>query len=86
MEPIDQAHATLRMTPQERGLYERHLANLQGSGKVQHDNGAISTLYQLSTEGPDGTTYNIPSVYQGSIVTPEQAVMKAEQQGWYASY
>ena len=71
------------MTTQERGLYERHLANLHGAGKVQHPDGSISTLYQMTVTGPDGRYYNIPSVYQGQILTPERAVKAAEQQGWH---
>lgn len=83
MTPYEQAQAALRMTPQERGLYERHLANLMGAGKVVHPTGDISTLYQMSVGGPENQTYNIPSVYNGQIVSPDRAVANAAQQGWY---
>jgi len=56
--------------------------NLNGPGKVVHPNGDISTLYQMSVEGPGGMTYNIPSVYEGRILPPAQAVQRAEQYGW----
>jgi hypothetical protein len=83
MTPIEQAQEALRMTPQERALYERHLANLRGAGKVTHPDGSISTLYQMNVQGPDGQHYNIPSVYNGAILPPEQAIRNAEQQGWH---
>jgi hypothetical protein len=81
--PYEQAHAALNLTPQERGLYERHLANLTGPGKVSHPDGSISTLYQMGVQGPDGLQYNIPSVYNGKILQPEQAIQAAAQQGWH---
>lgn len=81
--PYEQAKQALKLTPQEQGLYERHLANLNGSGKVSHPDGSISTLYQMSVGGPDGQTYNIPTVYNGKILQGDQAVHAAEQQGWH---
>lgn len=80
---IEQAHKDLQLTPQERGLYQRHLDNLNGSGKVVHDDGSISTLYQMSVQGPGNMTYNIPSVYEGKIVQPDEAMQRASQQGWH---
>lgn len=81
--PYDAAQAALGLTPQERGLYERHLANLQGPGKVLHPDRSVSTLYQMSVQGPNQQTYNIPSVYNGRILPPEEAIRNAEQQGWH---
>jgi len=81
MDPIDQAQQALKMTPQERGLYERHLAN--GANPVFNPDGSTSTLFQMSVSGPDRQTYNIPSVYNGRILPGEQAVRNAAQQGWY---
>lgn len=81
--PYEQAQAALQLTPEEKGLYERHLANLSGSGKVSHPDGSISTLYQMSVDGPGGQTYNIPSVYNGKILQPNQAIQNAAQQGWH---
>ncbi len=81
--PYAQAQQALSMTPQEAGLYERHLANLAGPGKVVHPDQSVSTLSQMGVQGPGGRQYNIPSVYQGRIVPPEQAVRHAQQQGWY---
>ena len=83
MKPYEQAQAALSMTPQEKGLYERHLANLNGPGAVQNPNGSISTLYQMGVQGPGGLQYNIPSVYNGRILPPDQAIRNAQQQGWH---
>ena len=83
MTPYEQAQQALQMTAQERGLYERHLANLNGPGGVRHPDGSVSTLYQMGVQGPDGQQYNIPSVYNGKILPPDQAIRNAAQQGWY---
>jgi hypothetical protein len=83
MSPYEQAQQALSMTPQEQGLYERHLANLHGPGGVRNADGSISTLYQMGAQGPDGQQYNIPSVYNGKILPPEQAIRNAAQQGWH---
>lgn len=79
---LEAAQAQLQLTPQERALYERHLANLYGPGKVVQPTGDISTLYQMNVTGPEGKAYNIPSVYEGQIVAPEDAIQRAAQYGW----
>jgi len=86
--PIEQAQAELGLTPQERMLYERHLENLNGPGKVMHPDGGISTLYQMSFEGPGGKVFNIPTVYGGKILSPEEAYAKANEYGlhFFPSY
>ena len=81
--PYEQAHADLNLSPQEKGLYERHLANLNGPGKVVNPDKSISTLMQMGVQGPDGLQYNIPSVYNGKVVSQERAIANAAQQGWY---
>ena len=81
--PYEQAQQALQMTAPERGLYERHLANLYGPGGVQNADGSISTLFQLGVQGPGGLQYNIPSVYNGRILPPDQAIRNAVQQGWH---
>lgn len=80
--PIEQAQRQMQMTPQERALYERHLENLNGPGKVTNQDGSISTLFQMSVEGPGGKVYNIPSVYDGQIVPPAVAIDRAARYGW----
>jgi hypothetical protein len=60
----------LKLNPQERGLYQRHIDNLMGSGGVdnppdaQNPEGSRSTLYQAVQER-NGKFYNIPTVWNG---------------------
>lgn len=75
------ANAALQMTPQEQALYQRHLKNLWGNGGVDNPDGSRSTLFQMSTTGPDGQTYNMPTVYNGQILPPGAAYQQAQQQG-----
>jgi hypothetical protein len=82
LRPIDQAQQTMQLTPQERALFERHLDNLRGPGKVVNPDGSISTLYQMDVAGPEKRVYNIPSVYDGQIVSPDEAKTRAGQYGW----
>lgn len=79
---LEQAQTKLKLTPQERALYERHLSNLYGAGRVEHPDGSISTLYQMSVTGPDKRAYNIPTVYDGRILHPDEAIQRAAQHGW----
>ena len=62
------ADKELKLNPQEKVLYERHLTNLNGPGGVDHPNGDRSTLYQAVQEH-DGKFYNIPTVWNGKIET-----------------
>jgi hypothetical protein len=61
----------LKLNPQERALYQRHIDNLTGSGGVdnppdaQNPQGSRSTLYQAVQEGPGGKFYSIPTVWNG---------------------
>lgn len=86
----------LKLNPQERALYQRHIENLIGSGGVDHPNGSRSTLYQAVQE-KDGRFYNIPTVWGGKIETepyknprtgkmmdvPNQtALQNVERAGW----
>ncbi len=75
------ANKSLQMTPQEQAMYQRHLTNLWGEGGVNNPDGSRSTLYQMSTTGPNGQTYNMPTVYNGQILSPDAAYQQAQQQG-----
>ncbi len=75
------ADAALKLTPQEKNLYERHLKNLNGPGGVDNPDGSRSTLYQAVVEG-DGKFYNIPTVWDGKILPVPQAIQRAAQVGW----
>lgn len=76
------ADKALKMTPQEQDLYRRHLTNLWGSGGVDNPDGSRSSLYQAVMQGPSGQYHNIPTVYDGAILPPDQAVQKAAEIGW----
>lgn len=85
------------MTDTEQNLYQMHLQNLYGDGKVMHDNGDISTLYQ-GVQEHNGQFYNIPTVWSGQIQTEKytkpdgttmdvpnaQALQNVEKTGWAA--
>jgi hypothetical protein len=70
------ADAALQFTPEERALYERHLANQWGPGGVDNPDQSRSTLYQMGTD-IDGKTYNLPTVYDGRILPPDDAFARA---------
>lgn len=75
------ATEALNLTPQEQALYQRHLTNLYGPGGVDNADGSRSTLFQASVER-DGKTYNIPTVWDGKILSVPDAVKKAQAAGW----
>lgn len=70
----------LSLTDQEANLYQHHLRNLYGPGKVFNENGSISTVYQMSVE-IGGKTYNIPTVWNGRILPADEALKQAKQVG-----
>ena len=74
------ADAQLHLTPQEQFLYQHHLDNLNGSGKVVQPSGDISTILQ-ETVDMDGRTYNIPTVWNGKILDDKAAFAKARSVG-----
>lgn len=74
------ADQALHLTPQEKDLYQRHLTNLSGPGGVTNPNGSRSTLFQMSFER-DGRTYNVPTVWDGQILKPDDAIKRAEAEG-----
>lgn len=83
MANIDEAASALDMTPQEKRLYERHLANLSGPGGVDNADGSRSTLFQMSIEHA-GKVYNVPTVWDGKILQPDDAIKQVEKEGWDA--
>jgi hypothetical protein len=76
-----EADAAMNLTPEEKYLYQTHLQNLYGTGKVVHPDGSISSLLQMSFEGPGGKTYSIPTVWGGQALPPRDAIRMAEQTG-----
>jgi hypothetical protein len=78
---LTDAARRLFLSPQEKNLYEHHLQNLWGPTGVDNANGSRSTLYQMSYEGPDGRTYNVPTVWNGQILQPDAAWAQAQSAG-----
>lgn len=75
-----EADAAMNLTPEERYLYNTHLQNLNGTGKIVHPDGSISSLLQMSFE-QDGKFYNIPTVVGGKQLGPRDAIRAAERVG-----
>jgi hypothetical protein len=75
-----EADAALELTPQEKFLYNTHLQNLNGTGKIVHPDGSVSSLLQMSFE-QDGRFYNIPTVVNGKQLAPTDAIQAAERVG-----
>lgn len=96
-----QAISDLKLTPQERNLYEHHLSNLWGDGGVDNPDGSRSTVYQ-GVQEHDGKFYNVPTVWDGKkevepFTRPDgqtfdvpnaTALQNVENKGWdtYPSY
>lgn len=72
------ANQALKLTPQEKFLYEHHLSNLEKGGVA--NNGQTSSLLAM-TIGVDGKTYVIPSVWDNKILMPDAAIKRAEAAG-----
>jgi hypothetical protein len=79
---FNQAMSELGLTPQEQFLYQHHLNNLYGTGKVIQSNSDISTVLQAVVTGHDGKYYNIPTVWDGQVLPPDQAAQRAASAGW----
>ena len=74
------ADTAMKLTPQEKFLYERHLKNVTGGGGFTNADGSRSTLKQ-TTVGVDGKTYSIPTVYDGKEVSADEAFKRAKDIG-----
>lgn len=77
---MEAAHADMNLTPQEKGLYQRHLDNLYGPGGVDNSDGTRSTLYTSTVTFGD-KAYIVPSVHEGKILSNEEADAKAKKDG-----
>jgi len=82
------ADAAMKLTPEEKALYQRHLSNLTGPGGVDNPDGTRATLFQTTAEH-DGRFYTIPTVFDGKILWDKgtadpaaAAVEKVKQIGW----
>ncbi|HEY7419901.1 MAG TPA: hypothetical protein VH593_32285 [Ktedonobacteraceae bacterium] len=70
---------SLNLNPQEQFLYNLHRINLLNA-PVNNPDGSVSTLRQMSV-GLDGKTYNIPTVWDGQVLPPDQALAHARNVG-----
>jgi hypothetical protein len=83
---MNAAARDMRLTPVEQALYQRHLDNLWGPGGVdnpptpENPGGSRSTLYQSNVD-IDGKNYNLPTVYDGKILSVDDAIARAQAQG-----
>lgn len=75
-----EADSALNLSPEEKFLYNTHLQNLNGTGKIVHPDGSISSLLQMSFES-GGKIYNIPTVWGGKQLDPSDAIRAAEKVG-----
>jgi hypothetical protein len=75
-----EADAAMSLTPEEKFLYNTHLQNLNGPGKIVHPDGSISSLLQMSFES-NGKIYNIPTVWNGKQLEPDEAIKAAVSVG-----
>lgn len=93
---LSDAKNALNLNPQEEALYNRHFANLTGSGGVNNPDGSRSTLFQAVQEH-EGRFYNIPTVWGGRTETEDwtrpadgkrmqvpnkTALANVEKEGW----
>jgi hypothetical protein len=76
---FDAAMSEMKLNNQEQFLYQTHLRNLAGGG-VANPAGGTSSLF-AATFDVDGRTYVIPTVWNGQIVPPGQAMELARQIG-----
>lgn len=74
------ADKVLKFSDEERSLYQRHLTNLYGAGGVTNQDGSRSTLFATTAE-IDGKTYILPTVWNGKILSADDAVERARAEG-----
>lgn len=77
---MQEADAIMGLTPQEKYLYQYHLNNLNGNGKVLNADGRTSTIKQTTVE-IGGRTYNLPTVWDGQLHSGKEAADHARQMG-----
>jgi hypothetical protein len=77
---MQEADDEMQLSPEEKSLYERHWMNLHGKGGVNNPDGTRSTISNMTGEH-NGQTYNVPTVYEGRHLDPDQAWRRAEEQG-----
>lgn len=74
------ADGDLKLTPEEKNLYDTHLRNLIGPGGVDNEDGSRSTVKSMMVEFDD-RTFVLPTVYNGKILDQDEAIAKAKEIG-----
>ena len=84
---LKRADKILKLSPEEKALYQRHLTNMaKTQGGIQNGDKKSSLL--ATTVEVDGKTYVIPTVRDGKILPTKEAVDAAAAEGFdkYPSY
>jgi hypothetical protein len=72
----------LGLTKEEQNLYQHHLMNMAAGAQVRGPEGTSSIL-QINVQGPDGRFYDMPTVWGGKILSPDEGKKKAiATHGW----
>jgi|GEM_PF-4028071 len=74
----------LKLTPQEKFLYQHHVNNVtgqNGGASVKNADGSISTVLQMVVDHGD-RFYSIPSVWNGKTLDEPEARKRAAAVGW----
>ena len=79
-DPMGAVDRALKLTPQEKNLYNYHLQNLYGPGGVDNPDGSRSTVFNITAER-NGKFYVLPAVWNGQILPADAAIGQAEQYG-----
>lgn len=74
MKHFDAANEQLKLTPQEQGLYYRHLKSVWGAP------GAQAPMIEMAPN-VDGKTYVLPAAHEGKALTAELALERAKAEG-----
>jgi hypothetical protein len=77
---LDLADAALKLTPQEKYLYQHHLSNIATRQGTNNPGGDYSSVKQASVE-IDGKTYNLPTIWHGKELPVPDAIKMAKAQG-----
>ena len=77
------AQDMMGLNPQEQNLYQHHLNNMGAYAQVFNPDLTGSTVLQITTQGPNGRFYSLPTVWDGRELPPlagrDTAVAR---QGW----
>lgn len=79
---LSAADRTMKLSPEEKNLYQTHLANLESKGGIDNPDGSRSTLSQATIEH-DGKVYSVPTVFNGKRLDKREDIVAAvDKVGW----